>query len=39
MTVDPHQVTLPLASGDAVAIDYRLLHSTHANTTDTRRVC
>jgi ectoine hydroxylase-related dioxygenase (phytanoyl-CoA dioxygenase family) len=27
----PEQVTLKLQAGDAVAIDYRLLHGTHAN--------
>jgi ectoine hydroxylase-related dioxygenase (phytanoyl-CoA dioxygenase family) len=27
----PNQVTLRLEAGDAVAIDYRLLHGTHAN--------
>jgi hypothetical protein len=33
----PGQVTLPLRAGDAVALDYRLLHGTHANASDTRR--
>ncbi|HEY2570295.1 MAG TPA: phytanoyl-CoA dioxygenase family protein [Solirubrobacteraceae bacterium] len=33
----PGQVTLALQAGDAVALDYRLLHGTHANTSDTRR--
>ena len=36
---DPGQVTLALAAGDAVAIDYRLLHGTHANATAARRDC
>jgi hypothetical protein len=33
------QVTLGLRSGDAVALDYRLLHGTHPNSTATRRDC
>jgi hypothetical protein len=33
----PGQVTLALRAGDAVALDYRLLHGTHANTSATRR--
>jgi hypothetical protein len=33
----PGQLTLALRAGDAVALDYRLLHGTHANTSDTRR--
>jgi hypothetical protein len=32
-------VTLALRPGDAVALDYRLLHGTHANATATRRDC
>jgi hypothetical protein len=35
----PGQRTLAVAAGDAVAIDYRLLHGTHANETATRRDC
>jgi ectoine hydroxylase-related dioxygenase (phytanoyl-CoA dioxygenase family) len=35
----PDQITLCLSAGDAVAIDYRLLHGTHANASDTRRDC
>ena len=35
----PKQVTLRMAVGDAVAIDYRLLHGTHANARDVRRDC
>lgn len=33
----PDQVTLPARAGDAVALDYRLLHGTHANASDARR--
>ena len=33
------QVTLGLNAGDAVAIDYRLLHGTHGNASDGRRDC
>jgi ectoine hydroxylase-related dioxygenase (phytanoyl-CoA dioxygenase family) len=33
------QITLNLNAGDAVALDYRLLHGTHANTTAIRRDC
>jgi ectoine hydroxylase-related dioxygenase (phytanoyl-CoA dioxygenase family) len=35
----PGQVTLALGAGDAVVIDYRLLHATHANRGDVRRDC
>lgn len=35
----PDQVTLRLEAGDAVAIDYRLLHGTHGNSSDARRDC
>jgi len=35
----PGQVTLGLRAGDAVVIDYRLLHSTHGNAGNTRRDC
>lgn len=33
------QITLNLNAGDAVIIDYRLLHGTHENSTSTRRDC
>lgn len=33
------QLTLAVAAGDAVAIDYRLLHGTHANRSGARRDC
>ena len=33
------QVTLDLMAGDAVILDYRLLHGTHPNATDRRRDC
>lgn len=33
------QLTLRLSAGDAVVIDYRLLHGTHGNTTSVRRDC
>ena len=35
----PGQVTLCLRAGDAVVIDYRLLHSTHGNAGIRRRDC
>jgi len=35
----PGQLTLCLRSGDAVVIDYRLLHGTHGNHCDSRRDC
>jgi ectoine hydroxylase-related dioxygenase (phytanoyl-CoA dioxygenase family) len=35
----PGQVTIELDAGDAVMVDYRLLHGTHANDTDFRRDC
>lgn len=35
----PDQVTLSLAAGDAAAIDYRLLHGTHANRSADHRDC
>ena len=35
----PGQVSLRLKAGDAVALDYRLLHGTHANASTTRRDC
>ncbi len=39
MSDHPDQVTLCLKAGDAVAIDYRLLHGTHGNASDARRDC
>lgn len=39
MSDHPDQVTLCLRAGDAVAIDYRVLHGTHANAGDARRDC
>lgn len=39
MADDPGQATLALRAGDAVVIDYRLLHGTHANETSLRRDC
>jgi ectoine hydroxylase-related dioxygenase (phytanoyl-CoA dioxygenase family) len=39
MSEHPEQVTLPAVAGDAVVIDYRLLHGTHANESDLRRDC
>jgi hypothetical protein len=39
MADHPAQETLGVAAGDAVVIDYRLLHGTHANTTAARRDC
>ena len=35
----PSQVTIAVAAGDAVAIDYRLLHGTRANLSAARRDC
>jgi hypothetical protein len=35
----PEQVTITLGAGDAVVLDYRLLHGTHANRSDRRRDC
>jgi Phytanoyl-CoA dioxygenase (PhyH) len=35
----PEQVTLCLKAGDAVTIDYRLLHGTHRNASNKRRDC
>lgn len=35
----PGQVTLEVRAGDAVLLDYRLLHSTYPNTADRRRDC
>lgn len=39
MTDQPGQVTLELNAGDAVIIDYRLLHGTHHNSGFKRRDC
>jgi len=39
MSDQPGQVTLSVEAGDAVLIDYRLLHGTHANSSDLRRDC
>jgi ectoine hydroxylase-related dioxygenase (phytanoyl-CoA dioxygenase family) len=39
MSDHPDQVTFSLNAGDAVAIDYRLLHGTHGNASDARRDC
>ena len=39
MSDHPGQVTLGLQAGDAVVIDYRLLHGTHPNATAARRDC
>jgi hypothetical protein len=33
----PDQATLSLGAGDAVVIDYRLLHGTHGNASDAKR--
>jgi ectoine hydroxylase-related dioxygenase (phytanoyl-CoA dioxygenase family) len=35
----PGQVTLGVKAGDAVVLDYRLLHGTHANASGERRDC
>lgn len=37
--IQPGQVTISLQAGDAVVIDYRLLHCTHGNTRPHRRDC
>jgi len=39
MTDDPDQITFELRAGDAVALDYRLLHGTHAHAGSRRRDC
>jgi len=39
MADHPDQLTLNLEAGDAVVIDYRLLHGTHANIGANRRDC
>ena len=33
------QVTIEVRAGDAVVLDYRLLHGTHANSSERRRDC
>src|ERR1035437_95749 len=33
------QITIELQAGDAIVLDYRLLHGTHANDTPKRRDC
>src|SRR5262249_41802833 len=35
----PDQVTPRIAAGDAIVVDYRLLHGTHANSSEARRDC
>jgi ectoine hydroxylase-related dioxygenase (phytanoyl-CoA dioxygenase family) len=35
----PEQITLAVQAGDAVAMDYRLLHGTHPNARPDRRDC
>lgn len=35
----PSQVTLEVGAGDAVVMDYRLLHATHGNASAKRRDC
>jgi ectoine hydroxylase-related dioxygenase (phytanoyl-CoA dioxygenase family) len=37
MSDAPGQVTMRVRAGDAVALDYRLLHGTHANASKLRR--
>jgi hypothetical protein len=37
MRHQPGEITLELAAGDAVVLDYRLLHGTHPNTGERRR--
>jgi phytanoyl-CoA dioxygenase PhyH len=39
MIDSPGQVTVPVNAGDAVLLDYRLLHGTHANASPQRRDC
>jgi Phytanoyl-CoA dioxygenase (PhyH) len=39
MRDQPGQLTFSLKAGDAVAIDYRLLHGTHGNSSNVRRDC
>jgi ectoine hydroxylase-related dioxygenase (phytanoyl-CoA dioxygenase family) len=39
MSDHPGQVTVEAGAGDAVVVDYRLLHGTHANASRRRRDC
>lgn len=39
MSDHPEQVTVSARPGDAVVLDYRVLHGTHANSADCRRDC
>jgi hypothetical protein len=39
MIDSPDQKTVPVKAGDAVVLDYRLLHGTHGNATPRRRDC
>jgi hypothetical protein len=39
MSAHPEQVTVTVSPGDAVVVDYRLLHGTHPNRGATRRDC
>lgn len=39
MTDHPDQITFEANPGDAIVIDYRLLHGTHPNTESNRRDC
>lgn len=39
MMESPDQLTVPVRAGDAVVLDYRLLHGTYANDTPHRRDC
>lgn len=39
MSDHPDQITLSVRAGDAVVIDYRLLHGTHPNHPAARRDC
>ena len=39
MTDQPRQATLAVRAGDAIVVDYRLLHGTHPNTAARRRDC
>jgi ectoine hydroxylase-related dioxygenase (phytanoyl-CoA dioxygenase family) len=39
MSDHPGQITLDMTAGDAVVIDYRLLHGTHPNARPSRRDC
>jgi ectoine hydroxylase-related dioxygenase (phytanoyl-CoA dioxygenase family) len=39
MSDQPREVTLEVRAGDAVLLDYRLLHGTHPNASNGRRDC